>query len=187
MKNIKQFFTYLVVGALVAALSISCKSNEDPGGGASGLNIPTATGSPATVANAEFSGPLENTSLTGKGWTKEQVENMVTVNPFQLSIQDSKLYLGATMRGEQLLCPNSSNPNIIEVSKETVLGEGTDDETTYTEYIKITLDDANNPTTAGVEYHFKLYAPAYAAYPGYSDTVAAIYQGTLNKVTSSGD
>ena len=32
MKNIKQFFTYLVVGALVAALSISCKSNEEPSG-----------------------------------------------------------------------------------------------------------------------------------------------------------
>ena len=30
MKNIKQFFTYLVVGALVIALSISCKSNEEP-------------------------------------------------------------------------------------------------------------------------------------------------------------
>ena len=30
MKNIKQFFTYLVVGALVMALSISCKSNEEP-------------------------------------------------------------------------------------------------------------------------------------------------------------
>ena len=30
MKNIKQFFTYVVVGALVMALSISCKSNEDP-------------------------------------------------------------------------------------------------------------------------------------------------------------
>ena len=184
MKNIKQFFTYLVVGALVAALSISCKSNEEPGG-ASGLNIPTATGSPATVANAEFSGPLENTSLTGEGWTQEQIEGLAPVNPFLLSIQDSKLYLGATMRGEQLLCPNSSNPNIIEVSKETVLGEGTDSETTYTEYIKITLDDANNPTTAGVEYHFKLYVPAYA-YPGHSDTVVAIYQGTLNKVTSSG-
>ncbi|WP_432633523.1 hypothetical protein [Brachyspira sp.] len=30
MKNIKQFFTYMVVGALVMALSISCKSNEEP-------------------------------------------------------------------------------------------------------------------------------------------------------------
>ena len=148
--------------------------------------IPTAKGSPATVADAQFSGPLtlKENSLKGNGWTQEQVEGLVTVNPFELIIQDSKLYLGATMRGEQLLCPDSSNPNIIELSKKTVLGEGTEDETTYTEYVKITLDDANNPTTAEVEYHFKLYSPAYAADPRYSDTVTAIYEGTLNKVTS---
>ena len=36
MKNIKQFFTYLVVGALVIALSISCKSNEEPTSGDNG-------------------------------------------------------------------------------------------------------------------------------------------------------
>ncbi|WP_432632458.1 hypothetical protein [Brachyspira sp.] len=30
MSNIKKIFTYLVVGALVMALSISCKSNEEP-------------------------------------------------------------------------------------------------------------------------------------------------------------
>ena len=30
MKNIKQFFTYLVVGALVMALSISCKTDDGP-------------------------------------------------------------------------------------------------------------------------------------------------------------
>ena len=30
MKNIKTIFTYMVVGALVMALSISCKSNEEP-------------------------------------------------------------------------------------------------------------------------------------------------------------
>ena len=33
MKNIKIIFTYMVVGALVMALSISCKSNEDPNSG----------------------------------------------------------------------------------------------------------------------------------------------------------
>ena len=33
MYNFKKLFTYLVVGALVIALSISCKSNEDPGSG----------------------------------------------------------------------------------------------------------------------------------------------------------
>lgn len=30
MYNFKKLFTYMVVGALVMALSISCKSNEDP-------------------------------------------------------------------------------------------------------------------------------------------------------------
>ena len=30
MYNFKKLFTYMVVGALVAALSISCKSNEAP-------------------------------------------------------------------------------------------------------------------------------------------------------------
>ena len=30
MKNIKKIFSYVVVGALVIALSISCKSNEEP-------------------------------------------------------------------------------------------------------------------------------------------------------------
>ena len=30
MYNFKKLFTYLVVGALVIALSISCKSNEEP-------------------------------------------------------------------------------------------------------------------------------------------------------------
>ena len=149
------------------------------------VDVPTAKGSPANVADAQFSGPLtlKENSLKGKGWTQEQVEGLVTVNPFLLDIQNSKLTLGATMRGEQLLCPNSSNPNIIELSKETVLDEGTDSEATWTEYIKITLDDANNPTTAGVEYHFKLYVPLYGA-AGISDTVTAIYEGTLNKVTS---
>ena len=32
MYNFKKLFTYLVVGALVIALSISCKSNEEPSG-----------------------------------------------------------------------------------------------------------------------------------------------------------
>ena len=144
--------------------------------------IPTAKGSPAIVTDAEFEGAINNISLVGDGWTEEQVTSMIT--PFLLSISGSKLYLGLTIRGEQLLCPDSSNPNIIELSKKTVLEEGTESETTYTEYIKIILDDAANPTTAEVEYHLKFYCPAYAANPGYSDTFIAVYEGTLNKVTS---
>ncbi|WP_432632688.1 hypothetical protein [Brachyspira sp.] len=40
MSNIKKNFTYLVVGALVMALSISCKSNEEPSGPKAGTNPP---------------------------------------------------------------------------------------------------------------------------------------------------
>ena len=36
MYNFKKLFTYLVVGALVMALSISCKSNEEPTSGDNG-------------------------------------------------------------------------------------------------------------------------------------------------------
>ena len=147
-------------------------------------DIPTAKGSPATVGNAEFEGTLNNISLTGEGWTQEQVEGLIPVDPFFLIIQDSKLYLGSTIRGEQLLCPDSSNPNIIELSKETVLeDEDGSGQTIYTEYIKIILDNAASPTTAEIEYRFKLYVPA-AGTP-YSDTVIARYEGTINKKVAS--
>ena len=98
---------------------------------------------------------------------------------FGLYILDNKVSC-AYITQEQLLCPDSSKPNVVETSKEEVLEDGT----TYTISIKITLDDAANPTTATVEYTFKLYSPAYAANPAYSDTVVAKYEGTLNKVAS---
>ena len=148
--------------------------------------IPTAKGNPATVTDTEFEGTINNISLVGKGWTEEQVTGMIT--PFLLSISGNKVYAGLTMRGQgqQLLSPNSSNPNVVEASAEEVLEEGTESETTYTEYIKIILDDAANPTTAKVEYHLKFYCPAYAA-SGMSDTFTAIYEGDFRKKdTSSG-
>ena len=182
MRVSQKFFSYVVVAALVAALFISCK-NEDKtgnGGGSGGGSIPTASGSPATVGNAEFSGTLNNTSLVGNGWTKEQVDNMVMqTGDFGLYILDNKVSC-AYITQEQLLCPDSSKSNVVEASQETVLEDGT----TYTAYIKITLDDAANPTTTTVEYNFKLYSPAYAANPAMSDTVTAKYEGTLNKVAS---
>ena len=98
---------------------------------------------------------------------------------FGLLISDNKVSCPYITQ-EQLLCPDSSKPNVVEASQETVL----EDRTTYTVYIKITLDNAANPTTATVEYNFKLYSPGYAANPAYSDTVVAKYEGTLNKVVS---
>ena len=71
-------------------------------------------------------------------------------------------------------------------SESFKIGQPRSVETTYTEYIKIILDNAASPTTAEIEYHLKFYCPAYAANPGYSDTVIARYEGTINKFTSSG-
>ena len=45
MKNIKQFFTYLVVGALVMALSISCKTDDGPTGTGSTTQFHPSQGS----------------------------------------------------------------------------------------------------------------------------------------------
>ena len=146
-------------------------------------DIPTAKGSPATVGNAEFEGAINNISLTGEGWTKEQVDMLVNANPFSLGIQYSKVGCSYIIQ-KQLLCPDSSNPNVVEASHEEEVAEEGGGKSIFTAYIKITLDNANNPTTATVEYHFKLYSSAYAADPGHSDTVIAIYEGTLNKVTS---
>ena len=53
MKNIKTIFSYVVVAALVAALSISCKNEDKTGGGSGGGNldsIPTASGTEATAS-----------------------------------------------------------------------------------------------------------------------------------------
>ena len=44
MKNIKKIFSYVVVAALVAVLSISCKSNEEPSSD-KGWTAPTASSS----------------------------------------------------------------------------------------------------------------------------------------------
>ena len=177
LKN-KKIFTYMVVGALVIALSISCK-NEDKTGGGSIPTIPTASGSPATVGNAEFSGTLNNISIYGNGWTKEQVDALVMANNFSLGIENNKAGCSYITPPKQLLCPDSSNPNVVETSAEEVAEDGS----TFAAYIKITLDNAANPTTATVEYHFKLYSPEYSG-SGMSDTVVAVYEGTLNKVTS---
>ena len=59
MNNFKKFFTYMVVGALVMALSISCKSNEEPSGPKAGSNPPEGTYTSRTdrldgTASSEF-------------------------------------------------------------------------------------------------------------------------------------
>ena len=149
-------------------------------------DIPTAKGSPATVGNAEFEGTLNSISLVGDGWPQDQVDDMVNPNPFTLVIEDNKVGCSYITPLKQLLCPDSSNPNIVEASQEEEIAEEGGGKSIFSAYIKITLDDATNPTTAKVEYHLKFYSTEYADDPRYSDTFIAVYEGTLNKVVSSG-
>ena len=74
----------MVVGALVMALSISCK-NEDKTGGVSEdltVTIPTATGDPATdLTDAYYRGTLSLKSRSvnaTSGITKEELENSIS-------------------------------------------------------------------------------------------------------------
>ena len=175
------FKTFLITLLSLTLLFLASCSNEGTtggGGGGSGKfnDIPTASGNNATVGNAEFTGNITNKSLVGDGWTEETVNNMIT--PFTLDILENKVYGGLTMKsGKQLLCSDGSNPNVVEASEELVLEDGT----TYKEYIKMTLDNANSPTKADIIYYIGMYIPGYSAHPSMSDTVVAVYDGTLTK------
>ncbi|WP_432632449.1 hypothetical protein [Brachyspira sp.] len=173
MYNFKKIFTYLVVGALVMALSISCKSNEAPGSGGGDLgSIPTATGNPATVGDVTFAGTLNRTVLSGI--SEQEAESgtapatLKVPDDFQLEITGSKVNAGiiGTLQGIQLLY--NSDAKVVEAS-----GELTDSGIKVKEYIKITLDDAANPTTATVIYQM--------GSSGNGINMLATYEGTLNK------
>ena len=104
MKNIKTIL--IAVLSFMLLFSVSCKNEDKTGGGnggGSGGSIPTASGSPATVGNAEFEGTLNNISLVGEGWTEEQVNNIIS--SFSLSILDNKVYAGLTMRDNNYFAP----------------------------------------------------------------------------------
>ena len=118
MKNIKKIFSYMVVGALVMALSISCK-NEDKTGGVSEdltVTIPTATGDPATdLTDAYYRGTISltsyNTSATS-GITKEELDNSIS------SGGDRIVYLNIT--NNQLKFVSEDSNNVGSASSEHV-------------------------------------------------------------------
>ena len=83
MKNIKQFFTYVVVGALVMALSISCKTNEDPTDNTHSNHPPSGTYS------ASWGGGITaNATVTTSGGTCNIIGTAYNRN----NTSDSKAY-----------------------------------------------------------------------------------------------
>ena len=55
MYNFKKLFTYLVVGALITALYMSCKSNEDPGSGPLEVSEVSGNSKDITITNSVVS------------------------------------------------------------------------------------------------------------------------------------
>ena len=157
MYNFKKLFTYMVVGALVIALSISCKNNDKTGSEGGISSIPTASGNAAIVGDATFTGTLNRTALNGISETDAEsgtAPATLRVAPdsadnFQLEIAGNRVNSGilGALAGAQLL--TSGDNKVVQASGEY---SDSDSGMTMKEYIKITLDNASNPTTAQVEY-----------------------------------
>ena len=138
--------------------------------------MPTATGNPATVGDVVFVGTLTRTALSGISETEAEsgtAPATLRVAPdspdnFGLEIVDSKVNTGflGVLYGIQLL--SNSDTKVVEASGKTI-----EEGITTSEYIKITLDDATNPTTATVIYKM--------GSSGSGIKMSATYEGTLNK------
>ena len=138
--------------SFIILFSISCKNDDKTGNGGGGsLNIPTASGNPATVGDATFTGTLTRTALKGISETEAESgtapATLTAPDSFQLEIKSSKVNAGiiGTLQGIQLL--TSGDNKVVEAS-----GELNEEGIISKEYIKITLDNASAPTTAQVEY-----------------------------------
>ena len=147
MKNSKnkKLFTYMVVGALVIALSVSCKNNDKTGSEGGISSIPTASGNPATVGDARFTGTLTRTALNGP--PEIELPDTYRVGPngdSELIIAGNKVSFMSLVEAQLF---TSGDNKVVEASVEY-----SDAGMTGKEYIKITLDNASAPTTAQVEY-----------------------------------
>ena len=69
--------------SFIILFSISCK-NDDKTGSEGGISsIPTASGNPATVGNATFTGTLTRTALNLKGISESKAEEGIASATFK--------------------------------------------------------------------------------------------------------
>lgn len=131
--------------SLIILFAISCKNDDKTGNGGGGsLNIPTTSDNPANVGNVILKGNLKHTSSTGQ----VQLIKPGDTRDFQVVIANNIATvqtLGFLFSGKQL----SLNGNIATTEIQLVNAG-----ITTTEYIKLTLNNAQNPTKADVEYIF---------------------------------
>ena len=168
----------IAVLSLILLFAISCGDRPTGSTTGGGLDsIPDASGQDANVVDCDFSGPL--TCTEASGCTKEDAAMMINDSggDFQLRIENNKVIASPLMigSGKQLLCPDSSKPNFVVASEKITHEDGSEQKAT----IEITLDDANNPTTATVVYYFGV------SYSSSGPTITSKHEGTLNKTTGN--
>ena len=125
MNNFKTIFSYMVVAALIAALSISCKSNEEPKDNTHS-NHPSSGTYTGTVGSASSSGTVTisggDCNISGTAYDNNGS------NPQQYNITITKWY-----------SDNTSPDSIVRVGE---LGEAT--VTAPTDYTSFTVFYYNN-------------------------------------------
>ena len=157
----KKIFTYLVVGALITALFISCK-NDDKTGSGDDYSVPTATGDPATdLTDGTYSGnltltaqegnPTEDVSSLGQGFTLEIAANKASAG------------IGGALANAQVLKYGS---------EYSANGESNQDGLNAKEYIKFTVSGDSVTITYIV------------AVSGEGQSYKLTYDGTLTKQAS---
>ena len=131
MKNIKTIL--IAVLSFMLLFSVSCKNEDKTGGGSGGsVDVPTATGDPATdlTAVATYSGTVNRTASEGNNFT-ETFE-------FVLNIDNNQIMAAGMFGGL------SSKQILKSGSEYSANGEMSEGEVSAKEYIKFTVSTDGN-------------------------------------------
>ena len=131
MKNIKTIL--IAVLSFMLLFSVSCKNEDKTGGGSGGsVDVPTATGDPATdlTATATYSGTVNRTASEGNNFT-ETFE-------FVLNIDNNQIMAAGMFGGL------SSKQILKSGSEYSANGERSEGEVSVKEYIKFTVSTDGN-------------------------------------------
>ena len=132
MKNIKTIL--IAVLSFMLLFSVSCKNEDKTGGGSGGsVDVPTATGDPATdlTATATYPGTVNRTASEGNVEFTETME-------FVLNIDNNQIMAAGMFGGL------SSKQILKSGSEYSANGEMSEGEVSAKEYIKFTVSTDGN-------------------------------------------
>ena len=145
MRVSQKFLTYVVVGALVAALSISCKNEDKTGGGSGGGNldsIPTASGTEATASELTAYNGKTYTGTIGSGVTRKSFNSNPQEFGEQFSLEEQGGQMSVAITDNKINYIGASAGAQIQIYKSAdgkfIAGEDTNlDGFRYKSYIQI--------------------------------------------------